>query len=145
MEFRFATIDDLNAIVSLENECFSSPYKEKDVIYELSENPFCNTLVIENNREIIGYLMYLITFDSSSIVRIGVKKNYRKQGIAFSLLTKCEEYLKEKQVEFFTLEVRESNLAAINLYEKFGFLKICVKKSYYDDGENAIYMMKGVF
>ena len=145
MEVRFASKDDLNNIVILEKECFLFPYKEKDILYELNENPFSYTLVFENNGEIIGYLIYLITFDSASIVRIGVKKSERNKNIATKLLNKCEEHLKKEKVELFTLEVRESNVAAIKLYEKFGFSKICLKKSYYENGENAIYMMKGVF
>lgn len=145
MEIRFATKEDCKSIVDLENECFSLPYKEKDVLYELTENPFCHTLVNINNGEIIGYLMYLITFDSSSIVRIGVKKEFRNKNIASNLMKKCEEHLKKENVELFTLEVRESNIPAIKLYEKFGFSRICIKKSYYENGENAIYMMKGVF
>ncbi|MCI7526880.1 MAG: ribosomal protein S18-alanine N-acetyltransferase [Mollicutes bacterium] len=145
MEVRFASKDDLNNIVILEKECFLFPYKDKDILYELNENPFSHTLVFENNGEIIGYLIYLITFDSASIVRIGVKKSERNKNIATNLLQKCEEHLKKEKVELFTLEVRESNVAAIKLYEKFGFSKICLKKSYYENGENAIYMMKGVF
>ena len=69
----------------------------------------------------------------------------RSNKLATKLLNKCEEHLKKEKVELFTLEVRESNVAAIKLYEKFGFSKICLKKSYYENGENAIYMMKGVF
>ena len=46
--------------------------------------------------------------------------------------------------EFFTLEVRASNTAAIALYTKVGFEKVTVKTGYYKDGEDAIYMVKGL-
>lgn len=144
MEISKATSEDILDITSLELECFKDPYKEKDVKYEIEENPFCKTLIAKIDGKTVGYLMYLITFDSSSIVRIGVKKEYRNQNIALTLLDESLKDLKENNVEFYTLEVREYNIPAIKLYEKFGFIKICTKNHYYDDGENAIYMMKGV-
>ena len=99
MEVRFASKDDLNNIVILEKECFLFPYKEKDILYELNENPFSHTLVYENNGEIVGYLIYLITFDSASIVRIGVKKSERNKNIATKLLKKCEEHTSRAQTQ----------------------------------------------
>ena len=56
----------------------------------------------------------------------------------------AEEEFKKNECFSVTLEVRVSNDPAISLYTKRGFTKVCVKKGYYQDGEDAYYMMKGV-
>ena len=65
-------------------------------------------------------------------------------GIASKLLEESFKILKENKVLFYTLEVREHNEKAINLYKKHGFTYVTLKEQYYSDGENAIYMMKGI-
>ena len=148
-EFRFelATLDDLDEILALENESFVDPYKEKDLIYEISENPLNKYLLIKKNGLLVGFLDYMVTFNSATINQIAVKKEYRRQGIATKLLNEMfESFPKdiEDVVETVTLEVRESNEAARKLYESVGFEKVVIKKNYYKDGENAVYMVKRI-
>ncbi len=116
----------------------------KDLEYEVNENPVSKILVIKDNSKIVGYLDYWITFDSSTIFKIIIKKEYRAQGLASSLLERMFEDLKENEVLFSTLEVRISNENAIKLYKKFGYEKITIKEKYYKDGEDAIYMVRGI-
>lgn len=145
MEIRVASKLDLDSIVEIEEESFSVPFKRDDILYELENNPFSKTLVIEDeDKKIYGYIIFWITFDSATINRIAVRKNKRNMGFAGFLLQNAEKMWKENDVEMVTLEVRASNIPAISLYEKYGFLKITVKKQYYEDGEDAIYMMKGL-
>lgn len=145
MEIRVASKLDLDSIVEIEEESFSVPFKRDDILYELENNPFSKTLVIEDeDKKIYGYIIFWITFDSATINRIAVRKNKRNRGFARFLLQNAEKMWKENDVETVTLEVRASNIPAISLYEKYGFLKITVKKQYYEDGEDAIYMMKGL-
>ena len=148
-EFRFelATLNDLDDILALENESFVDPYKEKDLIYEISENPLNKYLLIKKNGLLVGFLDYMVTFNSATINQIAVKKEYRRQGIATKLLNEMfESFPKdiEDVVETVTLEVRESNEAARKLYESVGFEKVVIKKNYYKDGENAVYMVKRI-
>ncbi len=143
MEFIVANSDYIDIVTSLESSCFKHPFAKKDVAYELSENPFSHTLLLKIDEEIVGYLIYWITFDSATINRIGVIDKARNKGYASLLIKESEKYLKKENVEFYTLEVRESNIAAINLYKKNGFSIITKKIKYYEDGENALYMMKG--
>lgn len=143
MEFKVATTDDLKAIKGIEDESFHKPFTLEELIYEIKENPFSKYILCLIDGKIVGFINFWITFDSATINQIATKKEYRNKGIATNLLEYAETLLKKENVEFFTLEVRESNVAAINLYLKFGFIKISVKKGYYDDGEDAIYMVKG--
>lgn len=141
---RKATKEDLKAIKEIEDESFLNPFKENDLLYEIEENPVSEFDVLVVDDEIVAYLDYWITFDSATIDKIAVKKNKRNQGFAGFLLKNAIENLKKQNAEFFTLEVRKSNLPALNLYEKYGFQKVTIKEKYYEDGEDAIYMVKGL-
>lgn len=144
MIVRKAKKEDLISIFEIELESFSDPYSLNDLEYELFNNPVSTILVLEEDGVIFGYYDFWTTFDSSTICKIAIKKNKRKQGLAKLLLEKGELYLKKENVETITLEVRESNIDAINLYKRNGFIEVTIKKNYYGDGENAIYMMKGL-
>jgi len=134
----------IESILELENE-LNHPLKKDDLLYEINENPVSNFFFAYIDNKIIGYIDYWITFDNSTIFKIVVKKDYRRMGIGSSLLNKVIEKLKEKEVLYLTLEVRVSNLEAIKLYEKFNFKKISIKKGYYDNFEDAIYMVRGLY
>lgn len=145
MNIRKAKISDLEAIKEIEDESFINPFTKEDLLYEISQNPVSNFLVLEKDGIVVGFLDYWVTFDSATIDQIAVKKSERNQGFAKILLEKSINDLKELgEVSFFTLEVRASNEPAINLYKSFGFQKVTIKEKYYDDGEDAIYMIKGL-
>ena len=135
---------ELQAIAMLESACFHDPWPLEQVIYESKENPVANLYSATIDDEVVGYIDFFITFDSASIARICVADEYRRNGIAKTLIEKMVEVCKKQKepVENITLEVRESNEAAIKLYEKNGFKTITKKKMYYSDGEDAIYMVR---
>ena len=78
-------------------------------------------------------------------MQVAVTNKFRGQGIATHLLSEMEHSFPKEiddVVETITLEVRESNEAAKALYLKNGYELVVVKKNYYKDGENALYMLK---
>ena len=143
MEFLKVEEEDLTTILDIENKSFIHPYKMKDLIYELKENPVSYFYKCVDESVIKGFIIFWITFDSATICQVATKEEYRKQGVADYLVKESEKILKKENVEFYTLEVRASNLKAQNLYLKNGFSKITTKERYYDNGEDAIYMVKG--
>ncbi len=145
ISIREMNANDLDRVYELEQECFISPWKKSDLVYELNENPINKIYVALDNDLIVGFIDYMVTFNSSTISQIAVTSKYRNQGIGSMLLNKMFESLpseSEEVVEFVTLEVRKSNLAATNLYLKHGFEIITSKRAYYSNGEDAIYMVK---
>ena len=149
MTIRLASNNDIDSIERIENESFSNPFKRADLLYEISENPVSENpvskfYVLESEDRVVGYIDFWITFTSATIDKIAIEKKSRNKGFAGKLLEFSLSILKENDVEFYTLEVRKSNVAAINLYKKFGFNEVTIKKNYYDDGEDAIYMVKGL-
>lgn len=143
MEFCKVEEKDLDQIEVIEKENFLVPYKKKDFLYELKENPFSYFYCIKENEEIYGYIIFWITFETSTLCRISVQNSKKYMGLGGFLLENAEKILKENHVESMSLEVRESNLSAINFYKKHEFIKIFIKEHYYENGENALYMMKG--
>ena len=145
ISIRKAEFKDLEMILPIENECFISPWKESDLKYELTENPVNKFYILDDEGKVVGFLNFMITFNSATISQIAVTKSYRHQGLALKLMAQMFLDLPkdgDEVVEFVTLEVRKSNVAAISLYKKCGFEIIVDKKAYYPDGEDAVYMVK---
>ena len=145
IKYRLATLDDFEAVQKIENECFKEPYSTEDLHYEFEGNPVNKIIVAENDGMVVGFIDFLITFNSSTIMQVAVTREFRGKGIATQLLSQMENsFPKEIDdiVESITLEVRESNEAAQKLYLKNGYKIVVVKSHYYKDGENAVYMIK---
>ena len=145
IKYRLATLSDFDTVQAIENECFKEPYSTEDLRYEFEGNPVNKIIVAEKEGKVVGFIDFLITFNSSTIMQVAVTKEYRGNGIATQLLSEMEKSFPKEiddLVETITLEVRESNVAAKDLYLKNGYKIVVVKTNYYKDGENAIYMIK---
>ena len=147
VEIRDMTMDDLPHVMEIENLCFLHPYKEKDLIYEMTENPVSNVWVIEYSnaslglKTIVGFVDYWVTFDSGTICQIAVHPDIQHSGVGSELLKEVIKDAYIKKVRTLTLEVRESNEKAIKFYQKHGFVISHKKEGYYSNGENALYMI----
>lgn len=136
--------DDLNRVFEIENECFIEPYKMSDLEYELNENPVNKMFVAIDGNNIVGFIDFMITFNSSTLTQLAVTSSYRRKGIATQLLNKMVESFPkdiDDKVETITLEVRKSNIEALKLYKSFGFISVTIKPKYYKNLEDAIYMV----
>lgn len=140
MLLRAMRLSDLDNIMPLEHQLFSSPWSKDDYIYELSSNPYAKYYVLEDDK-IVGYVGIWITYETAQITTIGIAKERQGEGLSKLLMNKV---IKEtKDCEAITLEVRVSNVKAIKLYESYGFKKEAIRKDYYlDNHENAYLMMK---
>lgn len=142
METRPATIKDLPQLLEIQNECFLHPWKEKDILYELNENPVNFMYVLEEGNTLLGFIDFWITFDSATIAQIAIRKQYQGRHLANILMQEMIDDCYAKKVLNITLEVRTSNVKAISLYKKFDFKEIVIKPHYYDNGEDALYMVR---
>lgn len=109
---------------------------------DYAENkPFHYGIVVEENDEIIGYLVGQLIFEMGDLFYIAVDSNYRGSGIGIKLMNFFMQEAKSQGVETISLEVRLSNRPAISLYKKCGFQQIGSRKNYYADGEDAALMI----
>lgn len=136
------TSGHLDDVYIIETECFSHPWSKQSLEEELN-NETSLFLVAKEENEVIGYIGMSIVIDEGYIFNVAVRESYRNKGVATALINELVTYGKKNNFSFITLEVRESNLPAISLYSKFGFIKAGERKNYYSNPkENAILMTK---
>lgn len=133
--------EHIKQIAVLEKICFSEPWSE-NVILEAFTNG-TKFYIAEKDKKVLGYVGISCVLDEGYITNVAVFPEERKKGVATALLKRLFDLAKELDLSFISLEVRESNLSAISLYEKMGFSKEGVRKNFYRDPlENAIIMTK---
>ena len=101
----------------------------------------------ENEKNVLGYIVFYGTIESTDIFEVAIKKEYQGRGFGKKLLIESMKYLIEdkKNIEIknkFLLEVNEKNKKALKLYKKIGFEEISIRKNYYGKDENAVIMIK---
>ena len=130
------------AVAALEAVCFSDPWSEKSIAYELT-NPLSLWLVAEVDGVVAGYIGSQTVPPESDVMNVAVHPDYRRQGIARQLVTELIHALTEKGMKSLTLEVRQSNAPAIALYAQLGFQQVGLRPNYYrNPKENALIMRK---
>ena len=140
-------ITEMNAthvaqVAELEKICFADPWSEKSVASEL-ENIWALWLVAVEDDRVIGYIGSQTSIDETDVMNVAVRPDCRRRGIAEALIVELVAKLKEKGSRALMLEVRASNVPAISLYEKLGFLQVGCRKNYYrNPREDALILRK---
>lgn len=133
--------EDIQGIVILEKECFSSPWTKEGIEEEL-HNPNSHFLCAKSEG-IMGYIGVQEICGEAYITNVAVGNEFRRNGIARKLLQAACLGADERKCEFITLEVRESNLPAVSLYESEGFERVGMRKNFYSNPiENGIIYTK---
>lgn len=141
MLIREMNIDDLKRVVVLEEQLFTSAWRESDFLYEILHNDFSKNYVLEDDGYIVGYVGVWIMYEQAQITTIGVDKNYQRRGLGRELMKTVMDIAKEYGCEMMSLEVRISNHKAISLYESLGFHNVSIRKDYYKDNHEDAYLM----
>lgn len=136
---RYFKSGDERKIAEIEKECFSCAWSEQAVLS--SANTDCVFVLCEEDGIVKGYAGLQIVLDEGYITNVAVKGSFRRQGIARALM---EELIKKLDtLAFISLEVRESNVAAIGLYQSLGFKEEGKRKNFYAaPKEDALIMTK---
>lgn len=139
MEIKEFSTEYVLDVAEIERACFSNPWDETVLEEELKNECSHIYVAVQGNRA-VGYAMLYIVCGEADIIRVAVLPEYRRQGIAERLLLKSFEV---NETDAVFLDVRESNAAAIRLYQTLGFTDTGVRKNYYSNPtENAILMKK---
>ena len=121
--------EHISEVARLETVCFSSPWSKNSLAEEL-KNENSHFLVAVADK-VLGYIGVQEICGEAYITNVAVFGEYRKCGIGRALLNEACEGAKNRGCEFITLEVRESNVPAISLYESEGFEKVGIRKNFY--------------
>lgn len=134
---------DVDDVVRLEALSYGEHHWSKESFYNELANNLAHYYCAVNSEtnELLGYTGCWHIFDEAHITTLSVHPDYRKKGVAQRLLFSVIDDCYKNKIKYITLEVRESNVPAISLYEKNGFKSIGTRKNYYqDNNENALIM-----
>lgn len=131
-------LQHLDGVVYIENICFAHPWSRTDLEQQLNLET-SHFAVATVDEKVVGYMGLQIFSGEGYVTNVAVLPEYRRQGIAKMLIEKQLQ----NEMSFITLEVRESNLPAIKLYESCGFENVGIRPKFYSNPtENAIIMTK---
>ena len=134
------TIGDLDRVMQIDRASYSAPWKQTTYRTEL-RNRSATYLVARMSGDVVGYAGIWNIMDEAHITTIAVDQAYRRRHIGERLLVAILEEAVLKGAHYVTLEVRESNIPARALYEKYGFKVVAIRRNYYtDNNESALVM-----
>jgi ribosomal-protein-alanine N-acetyltransferase len=132
--------DDIKNVMEVEVKSFNIPWSKESFENELKNN-LALYLVAKVDEKAVGYIGVWKIFDEGHITNVAVHPEFRGEGIGRALISELLYLCKKDGIKSFTLEVRESNAVAQNLYKSFGFVEEGMRKGYYsDNNEDAIIM-----
>jgi ribosomal-protein-alanine N-acetyltransferase len=117
------------------------PWPERSFRFELTDNPASRCWVGEVDGKLVGMIVVWLIVDEVHVATIATHLDFRRQGIAKKLLSHALRQLSNEGAQSSFLEVRASNLAAQEMYRKFGYGESGIRRRYYkDNDEDAILM-----
>lgn len=158
------TLDDVPEVMEIEHESFPLPWPSSAYRYELLENKLSHYLVSRlvgplagqegalwaylkhslgegKDSIVIGYGGFWLLYDEVHISTLAVKSEWRRLGIGELLLLAMLGRALELKAELATLEVRVSNVSAQNLYHKYQFQMVGLRRRYYSDNNEDAFIM----
>ena len=141
LEIRRLSYADLPQVIAIERRAFPTPWSLAMFVLELSK-PSGICLAARRDGRMCGYVVCSRYDTVWHIMNVAVDPDVRRTGVATTLLESLLERVGDKRARY-TLEVRQSNAAAIELYQRFGFRTAGLRRRYYqDNGEDALIMWR---
>ncbi|HQE94190.1 MAG TPA: ribosomal protein S18-alanine N-acetyltransferase [Anaerolineae bacterium] len=151
---------DIPTVTSIDRLVFRDPWPESAYVQELYFNPNAHYFVLQltpamparswNERRaalashIVGFVGMRMEVDQGHISTLAVRPEWRGWGLGELLFHKAIDQAIRNNAQTVSLEVRVSNVIALNLYAKYGFEKVSRLRGYYSDGEDAFFMRADV-
>ena len=134
--------EDVETVLSIESRVFTSPW-QADTFLSLIGRAGSELWVMEHpDAGLIAYAVLWCILDQGELANIAVRPEYRGRGYAARLLERVLQIARDRTVETIYLEVRASNTRAVELYRRFGFSQVGVRKKYYDKPKEDALVMK---
>ena len=131
---------NLDEIQKIENACFSLPWTRAALEHQMNAENCIFLAALDDDGIVLGYVGLMFVLDEGYISNVAVAPEERRQGVADALISALVDRTRNK-LAFLTLEVRESNAAAISLYKKHGFEIVGNRKNYYERPRESALLM----
>ena len=136
--------EDLDEILKIEEEAFPRPWPGDYFLSEMNGENFGEVYVDRIDGHVVSYGNIRYMFENCDLTRIGVRKDLRHRGYGRKMLKHLIRTAEEKGCEFMHLEVDVNNAEAVKLYEKNRFMTMRTRKNYYENGDDAYDMARGL-
>ena len=137
--------EDVDHVLDIEREVFPVPWSRRAFLNEVEDRATSLARVARRNGRVIGYAIAWKVVDELHIGNLAVAPSERRRGTGRAILDHVLSEAGDLGLQYATLEVRVSNLAAIALYEACGFRPIALRRGFYpDNGEDAMVMLRDV-
>ena len=142
LEIRRLDLADLDAIESIEQRAYPTPWSRSMFASELAK-PTSICLGAFDGSDLVGYVINSRYVDAWHVMNVAVDPEHQRRGVATALLERLFELTRDDERRGYTLEVRVSNDGAIQLYEQLGFESRGIRRGYYTDNrEDALIMWR---
>lgn len=111
---------------------FPEVFENRNVKTEFANNPFNKYFILFQKNKIIGFLNIFEIYDKIEIVNINIKDEYQGKEYSKLLMDNLITYSNNHNIKNITLEVNSNNSIAINLYKKYEFKEVAIRKKYYN-------------
>lgn len=138
---RRMTLADVPQVHAIEERTFATPWSYQSFVDEMTTNKCARYLVAEEDGRVIAYAGAWLIFEEGHITNIAVDEPFRGRGVGTEVTRALMQYAANLGVQYLTLEVRRSNLVAQKMYQSLGFLKLGLRKRYYEDNGEDAYLM----
>ena len=125
--------DDLEEVVRIETEAFTSPWKVETFAGLLDSEAVELPVMVSDAGEIIGYAVLWCVLDQGELANVAISPGWRGRGLGTELIRWLVTRARERGVTKLFLEVRASNERAAAIYEKLGFEEVGVRRGYYSE------------
>ncbi|HXZ95763.1 MAG TPA: ribosomal protein S18-alanine N-acetyltransferase [Burkholderiales bacterium] len=132
-------VTDIDAIMRIERKIYPHPWTRGNFRDSLNAGYSC--WIYRLAQSIIGYAVMMVAGDEAHLLNLSIAADWQRQGWGRKLLQLMLELARQHSARVMFLEVRPSNVAALALYEGFGFRRIAMRRGYYPAGparEDAI-------
>lgn len=134
---RFGTNEDLDLINS-----YLAKFHQAE-IKSIEDNPY-NRFVMYFDDDCLGFMQFSVIYDRIELDYIYVNEICRNNGIASNLVAFLIKQMEDNKYQNISLEVSKENIPAINLYKKYGFKEVAVRKQYYNGVDGLLLVKEGV-
>jgi ribosomal-protein-alanine N-acetyltransferase len=123
------TAADLDEVFALEQSVFPHPWSRGNFVDSLESG--YSAWVLRDQGELAGYFLLMAAVDEAHLLNVSVAASRQRQGLGHYLLDKVAACARGLGAESILLEVRPSNVRALSVYQRYGFVEIGLRKAYY--------------